>query len=80
MSSGARAGLTGFMAGVARSVAASNVTINFLLPGTFETERFRSNIASTAKKRASGTGTARTTRTAAVTTSTSRSATVRSHR
>ena len=30
LSSGARAGLTAFIAGVARSVAASNVTINFL--------------------------------------------------
>ena len=46
LSSGARAGLTAFMAGVARSVAASNVTINFLLPGAFETDRLRSNIRS----------------------------------
>jgi 3-oxoacyl-[acyl-carrier protein] reductase len=51
LSSGARAGLTAFLAGVARSVAASNVTINFILPGTFETDRFRTNIESTAKKR-----------------------------
>lgn len=51
LSSGARAGLTAFLAGVARSVAASNVTINFLLPGTFETDRFRSNVEATAKKR-----------------------------
>src|SRR5580692_7947492 len=36
LSSGARAGLTAFLAGVARSVAAANVTINFVLPGTFE--------------------------------------------
>jgi 3-oxoacyl-[acyl-carrier protein] reductase len=50
LSSGARAGLTAFMAGVARSVAASNVTINFILPGIFETDRFRSNVESTAKK------------------------------
>src|ERR1700739_1716610 len=35
LASGARAGLTAFLAGVARSVAASNVTINFVLPGTF---------------------------------------------
>jgi 3-oxoacyl-[acyl-carrier protein] reductase len=49
LSSGARAGLTAFLAGVARSVAASNVTINFLLPGTFETERLQSNIAANAK-------------------------------
>jgi 3-oxoacyl-[acyl-carrier protein] reductase len=51
LSSGARAGLTGFMAGIARSVAASNVTINFILPGTFDTDRLRSNFAITAKKR-----------------------------
>jgi 3-oxoacyl-[acyl-carrier protein] reductase len=49
LSSGARAGLTAFMAGVARSVAASNVTINFLLPGAFDTERLRSNIEANAK-------------------------------
>lgn len=34
VSSGARAGLTGFLAGVARDVAHANVTINFLLPGS----------------------------------------------
>jgi len=49
LSSGARAGLTAFLAGVARSVAASNVTINFLLPGPFDTARLRSGIAITAK-------------------------------
>jgi 3-oxoacyl-[acyl-carrier protein] reductase len=51
LSSGARAGLTAFLAGVARSVAASNVTINFMLPGIFDTDRFRSNVVSTAEKR-----------------------------
>jgi 3-oxoacyl-[acyl-carrier protein] reductase len=51
LSSGARAGLTAFLAGVARSVAPANVTINFVLPGTFETDRFRSNIEATAKKK-----------------------------
>ena len=49
LSSGARAGLTAFFAGVARSVAGSNVTINFLLPGTFDTERLATNIAANAK-------------------------------
>lgn len=39
LSSGARAGLVGFLAGVARSVAGSNVTINNLLPGIFATDR-----------------------------------------
>jgi 3-oxoacyl-[acyl-carrier protein] reductase len=50
LSSGARAGLTAFLAGVARSVAASNVTINFLLPGTFETDRLRANLKGNAKR------------------------------
>jgi len=49
LSSGARAGLTAFLAGVARSVAASNVTINFILPGIFATDRLRSYVANTAK-------------------------------
>lgn len=39
LSSGARLGLTGFLAGVARQVAHANVTINFLLPGLFDTRR-----------------------------------------
>lgn len=39
LSSGARLGLTGFLAGVARQVAHSNVTINGLLPGSFDTAR-----------------------------------------
>jgi 3-oxoacyl-[acyl-carrier protein] reductase len=51
LSSGARAGLTAFLAGVARSVAASNVTINFMLPGIFDTDRFRSNVVSSSKKK-----------------------------
>ena len=42
LSSGARIGLTGFLAGVARSVAHANVTVNFLLPGQFATDRLRS--------------------------------------
>jgi 3-oxoacyl-[acyl-carrier protein] reductase len=50
LSSGARAGLTAFLAGVARSVVASNVTINFLLPGPFDTDRLRSGIATLAKR------------------------------
>lgn len=39
LSSGARLGLTGFLAGVARSVVHANVTINSLLPGPFDTRR-----------------------------------------
>jgi 3-oxoacyl-[acyl-carrier protein] reductase len=49
LSSGARAGLTAFLAGVARSVAQSNVTINFLLPGSFATDRLRSYVETTMK-------------------------------
>lgn len=41
LSSGARAGLTGFVAGVARDVAGANVTINQILPGAFDTDRLR---------------------------------------
>jgi 3-oxoacyl-[acyl-carrier protein] reductase len=51
LSSGARAGLTAFLAGVSRSVAQHNVTINFLLPGPFDTDRLRSNNANQAKQR-----------------------------
>ena len=49
LSSGARAGLTAFVAGIAPTVAANNVSINNLLPGYFDTVRLRSNIASGAK-------------------------------
>jgi 3-oxoacyl-[acyl-carrier protein] reductase len=41
VSSGARAGLTSFVAGVARTVADRNVTINNLLPGKLDTDRLR---------------------------------------
>jgi 3-oxoacyl-[acyl-carrier protein] reductase len=41
VSSGARAGLTAFLAGLVRQVAAANVTINNLLPGKFDTDRLR---------------------------------------
>lgn len=44
LSSGARAGLTAFLAGVARSVAGSNVTINNILPGAIDTDRMRSGL------------------------------------
>lgn len=49
LSSGARAGLTAFLAGVARSVAHANVTINHINPGYFDTDRFRGGLAATAK-------------------------------
>lgn len=49
MSNGARAGLTGFVGGLARQVAAHNVTINNLLPGPFMTDRLRQTTAGAAK-------------------------------
>ena len=52
LSNGARSGLTGFVAGVARSskLAAANVTINNLLPGAFDTDRLRGTMEGAAKK------------------------------
>jgi 3-oxoacyl-[acyl-carrier protein] reductase len=41
LSNGARAGLTGFVGGLARQVAAHNVTLNNVLPGLFDTDRLR---------------------------------------
>jgi 3-oxoacyl-[acyl-carrier protein] reductase len=43
LSNGARAGLTGYVGGIARDIAGHNITINNLLPGQFETDRLRSN-------------------------------------
>lgn len=45
LSSGARAGLTAFFAGVARTVADKNVTINAILPGAFDTDRLKGILA-----------------------------------
>ena len=50
LSSGARAGLTAFMAGVARTMADKNVTINNLLPGNFDTDRLRKGFTASAKR------------------------------
>jgi len=51
LSNGARSGLTGFVAGVARSdIAARGVTINNLLPGSFDTDRLRGTAEGAAKK------------------------------
>ena len=50
LSNGARSGLTGFVAGLARTVVAHGVTINNLLPGTFDTARLASNFAAQAKR------------------------------
>ncbi|HEX2546148.1 MAG TPA: SDR family oxidoreductase [Ramlibacter sp.] len=52
LSNGARSGLTGFVAGLARSpkLAGANVTINNLLPGAFDTDRLRTTMENWAKK------------------------------
>ena len=42
LSSGARAGLTAFLAAAARQFADRNVTINHILPGVFDTDRITS--------------------------------------
>lgn len=50
LSNGARAGLTGFVAGLARETVRRNVTINGLLPGPFDTDRLRGTAAARAEK------------------------------
>jgi 3-oxoacyl-[acyl-carrier protein] reductase len=49
LSNGARSGLTGFVAGLARKTVAHNVTINNLLPGPFDTDRLIVTLAAAAK-------------------------------
>jgi len=51
VSSGARAGLTAFLASAARAHVADNVTINSIQPGTFDTDRIRSSLARTVAQR-----------------------------
>lgn len=51
LSNGARSGLTGFVAGVARSsLAAQGVTINNLLPGVFDTDRIKTTLQAASQK------------------------------
>jgi 3-oxoacyl-[acyl-carrier protein] reductase len=52
LSNGARSGLTGFVAGLARTgkLASSNVTINNLLPGAFDTDRLKGTMQGAATK------------------------------
>ena len=52
LSNGARSGLTGFVAGVARNpkLAAKGVTINNLLPGAFDTDRLKATMVGAAQK------------------------------
>jgi 3-oxoacyl-[acyl-carrier protein] reductase len=54
LSNGARSGLTGFVAGIARKTVARNVTINNLLPGAFETDRLKSTLMAMAKAEGMG--------------------------
>ena len=51
LSNGARAGLTGFIAGLSRKTVINNVTINGLLPGPFETDRLTGTAKAEADKR-----------------------------
>lgn len=48
LSNGARSGLTGFVAGLARKTVAQNVTINNLLPGQFDTDRLQKTLGASA--------------------------------
>jgi 3-oxoacyl-[acyl-carrier protein] reductase len=50
LSNGARSGLTGFVAGVARVTVKKGVTINGLLPGPFDTDRLRGTVKVRAAK------------------------------
>jgi 3-oxoacyl-[acyl-carrier protein] reductase len=49
LSNGARSGLTGFVAGLSRQTVRHNVTINGLLPGSFETDRLLGMVGARAK-------------------------------
>ena len=49
LSNGARSGLTGFVAGIARKLARDGVTINNLLPGNFDTDRMKTTMEGRAK-------------------------------
>src|SRR5258708_643272 len=66
LSSGARAGLSVFVAGIARQVADRNVTINNLLPGAFETDRLKTVLGGAAKRRGITYDQAKTDRIAAI--------------
>ncbi len=50
LSSGARAGLTAFLAGVCRTIAHNDVTINNVLPGKMDTDRLRGGLRMAAEK------------------------------
>ena len=52
LSNGARSGLTGFIAGLARQpqLAGRNVTVNNLLPGAFDTDRLKATFVGSSAK------------------------------
>lgn len=54
LSNGARSGLTGFIAGLARETVRHNVTVNNLLPGAFDTDRLRDTVAAMAQREGCG--------------------------
>jgi 3-oxoacyl-[acyl-carrier protein] reductase len=66
LSNGARSGLTGFIAGLARQVAGTGVTINNLLPGAFDTDRLRANIEAEARSKGEAVEVARARRIASI--------------
>jgi 3-oxoacyl-[acyl-carrier protein] reductase len=49
LSNGARSGLTGFVAGLARKTVLHNVTINNMLPGLFDTDRLATTLGAAAQ-------------------------------
>jgi 3-oxoacyl-[acyl-carrier protein] reductase len=66
LSSGARGGLSIFLAGIARQVVGSNVTINNLLPGAFDTDRLASVLGGIAKRKGISLADARAERVASI--------------
>jgi 3-oxoacyl-[acyl-carrier protein] reductase len=66
LSNGARSGLTGFIAGLARKTVRHNVTINNLLPGAMDTDRLAAIVGATAKGRNQPVDTVRAERAAAI--------------
>ncbi len=66
LSNGARSGLTGFVAGLARTTVGHNVTINNLLPGAFDTDRLAGTLQASAAKRGQTLEEVRTQRAAAI--------------
>src|SRR2546430_7605106 len=66
LSSGARGELSIFLAGIARQVVGSNVTINNLLPGAFDTDRLASVLGGIAKRKGTSLADARAERVASI--------------